>query len=67
MCRLSKDSRIESIEIHISKGDKWIKMFLNIFALNPIAITLEQLKGVDGLQYHLPPSSLTKVRLRIDD
>ncbi|MGG7666987.1 hypothetical protein [Dyadobacter sp. BHUBP1] len=67
LCRLSKDSHIEFIVTHISKGDSWIKIFLNIFMLQPSVTTLEHLNGVDGLQYHLSPNNLTRMRLRIDD
>lgn len=67
LCRVSQGSRLEIIVTHISKGDNWIKIFLNIFELKPKLNSLEHLKGVDGLQYHLPPNSLTKMRLHIDD
>lgn len=67
LCRVSEGSQLEIIVTHISKGDSWIKIFLNIFELYPEIKSIEQLNGVDGLQYHLPPNSLTKMRLRIDD
>jgi hypothetical protein len=67
LCRVRKDSILEIVVTHISKGDQWIKVFLNIFKLSPDLRSLEQLQGVDGLQYHLPPNSLTKMRLRSDD
>lgn len=67
LCRVRKDSILEIVVTHISKGDQWIKVFLNIFKLSPDFRSLEQLQGVDGLQYHLPPNSLTKMRLRSDD
>lgn len=67
LCRASKDSHLEVIVTHISKGDKWVKVFLNIFKLTPELKSVEQLQGVDGLHYHLPPNSLTKMRLKVDD
>lgn len=67
LCRVRKDSILEIVVTHISKGDQWIKVFLNIFKLSPNLRSLEQLQGVDGLQYHLTPNSLTKMRLRSDD
>ncbi|UCS92409.1 hypothetical protein KZP23_17130 [Echinicola marina] len=67
LCRVRKGSILEIFVTHISKGDQWIKVFLNIFKLSPDLRSLEQLQGVDGLQYHLPPNSLTKMRLRSDD
>lgn len=66
LCRVRKDSILEMVVTHISKGDQWIKVYLNIFRLSPNLRSLEQLQGVDGLQYHLPPNSLTKMRLRSD-
>ena len=67
LCRVRKDSILEIVVTHISKGDHWIKVFLNIFKLSPDLRYLEQLQGVDGLQFHLPPNSLAKMRLRSDD
>jgi hypothetical protein len=67
LCRLSSNSFIEIVTTHISKGDSWIKIFLNIFQLTPEVKSLRQLDGVDGLQFHLPPNSVTKMRLRVDD
>ena len=67
MCRISEYSVLQSVITHISKGDTWVKIFLNIFKLSPELKSLEQLQGIDGLQYHLPPNSLTKMRLRYDD
>ncbi|MCR9014604.1 hypothetical protein [Aquiflexum gelatinilyticum] len=67
LCRVRIDSILEIVETHVSKGDKWIKVYLNIFKLSPDLRFLQQLQGVDGLQYHLPPNSLTKMRLRSDD
>ncbi|MEO6732332.1 MAG: hypothetical protein ABIN01_14035 [Ferruginibacter sp.] len=67
LCRVSKGSQLEILVTHISKGDNWIKIYLNIFKLFPEIQSIEQLNGVDGLQYHLLPNSLTKMRLRVDD
>ncbi len=67
LCRLSSKTHLEVITTHISKGDRWIKITLNIFKLEPKVELLDQLKGVDGLLYSLPPNSLTKMRLRVDD
>lgn len=67
MCRLSENSRLEIIETIIARGDRWIQIYLNIFELHPQVTFLEQLKGVDGIQYGMPPNSLTAMRLRVDD
>ena len=66
-CRLNAKSHLECIETQITKGDTWIKIFLNIFELKPTVKSLEQLKGLDGMQFFLPPNSTTRMRLRIDD
>ncbi len=67
LCRLTSDSRLEDIEIQIARDDNWIKIILNIFKLQPNVVSLDKLDGVDGLQYKLPPNSITKMRLRSDD
>jgi len=67
LCRILDGVSLEVVETHISKGDNSIKIFLNIFALDPKVNSIDELKGVDGLQYHLPPNSLTNMHLRIDD
>ncbi|MFC0516332.1 hypothetical protein ACFFGT_19090 [Mucilaginibacter angelicae] len=67
LCRVSGHSRMEFIETHISRGDRWIKIFLNIFELQPQVTSVQQLRGMDGFQFHLPPNSITRMRLRIDD
>lgn len=67
LCRLNAGSVLDFITIHISKGDSWIKIFLNVFKLHPVLESLDQLKQVDGMQFRLPPNSKTQMRLRIDD
>ncbi|MEJ8803291.1 hypothetical protein [Pontibacter sp. H249] len=67
LCRLNPDSTLQIIEIQINRQDKWIKFILNIFKLNPNPESINQLNGVDGLQYKLPPNSITEMRLGIDD
>ena len=67
LCRLDAGSVLDFITIHISRGDSWIKVFLNVFKLHPALDSLDQLKQVDGMQFRLPPNSKTEMRLRIDD
>ncbi len=66
-CRLSQESHLIYLTTHIVKGDRWVQIFLNIFKLNPNLETLNQLEGIDGIQFSLPPNSLTEMRLRMDD
>lgn len=67
LCRLTSDLRLEIIEIQISRGDRWIKFYLNIFEINPQLNSLDLLKGTVGTQYKIPPNSITEMRLRSDD
>jgi hypothetical protein len=67
LCRLTGDSILEDIEIQIVRNDRWIKIILNIFKLQPNLDSLDKLNGVDGLQYKLPPNSLVTMQLRTDD
>ncbi len=57
------NSLLHTLEIQISKGDKWIKCFLNIFKITPEIKSLEELKSKDGIQFKIPPNSLTEMRL----
>lgn len=67
LCRLTGNSVLENVEIQIARDDNWIKIILNIFKLHPTLNSLDKLKEVDGLQYKLPPNSITEMRLRSDD
>ena len=66
-CRISDGSRLEWIFVDISKGDRWVQLDLNIFRLHPTVVSIEQLKDVGGLQFHLPPNSITEMRLEPPD
>ena len=67
LCRVVRPSQLEIIVTHISKGDKWIKIYLNIFNLVPAIEFCNQLKDIDGIKFALPPNNLSRTRLRIDD
>ncbi len=66
LCRLNDRHELEIVTTHISKGDLWIKIYLNIFKLMPELKTLDQLKGLPLIQFYLPPNTFTEMRLRID-
>jgi hypothetical protein len=66
VCRLV-DSKLEIITIYIARGDRWVKFHLNIFELYPKPETIDDLNGSDGLQYHVPPNSLSNMHWRLDD
>lgn len=67
LCRLTKQKHLEIITAYIVKGDKWIKIFLNIFKPQPELKSLFELEKRNGIKYDLPPNSITKMRLRSDD
>ncbi len=67
LCRLVNDKFLEVIDFSALKGESWIKINLNIYQLEPAPNQIENLAGKDGLNFHLPPNSLTKMRLRSDD
>ena len=52
--------------VHISKGDKWIKAYLNIFDLFPIPKTLSELNKINGIAFRLAPNNRTQMRLDIE-
>lgn len=58
---------LELVHIYIARGDKWIKIRLNIFELKPPITSLKELEKSSGIKYWLPLSSLTSMRLRSDD
>ncbi|MBK5720198.1 hypothetical protein JGH11_04870 [Dysgonomonas sp. Marseille-P4677] len=65
-CRL-KNHFLETIDVHIIKGDKFIQLYLNIFELDPQVKYLEELKDSNYLNYIIPPNRLNRMRLRSDD
>jgi hypothetical protein len=67
LCRLSKNSELEMVWAHIIRGDRWIQIYLNIFRPQPQLNSIAQLLNVDGLQFHLPPNTISQMQFRIDD
>lgn len=67
LCRLTSSSMLEIIVVHISTGDRWIKVFLNVFVLQPSLDSIVQLKRTDGIKFRLPPNSISEMQLRVDD
>src|SRR5690606_3680612 len=57
----------EKIDTQISRGDRWIKIYLNVFELYPHILKLEELVDQDSIKYGTPPSSLTKMRINQDN
>ncbi len=67
LCRLTVQSHLEIITVQIVKGDKYIKIFLNIFKPYPEMKSLSELSDTKGINYDLPPNSISKMRLRNDE
>lgn len=67
LCRITEGSILETVTIELVKRDKWIKVFLNAFELNPVLKSLSELDGLDGIQFKLPPASTTQIRVHSDD
>lgn len=67
LCRLFEGFKLELIEIYIFRGDKWIKIFLNIFELFLKVNLLVELKEKNCISYMFFLNSEKKMRLRMDD
>lgn len=67
LCRLRNNRLLDRITIHIVRNEKWIRVILNVFELKPKLKSIDQLNGMDGIQYVLPPNSISEMRLRVDD
>ncbi|MEA5426537.1 hypothetical protein [Arcicella lustrica] len=67
LCRLTEDSMLQKITVHISRSDRWIQISLNIFQLDKTINSLLQLNSVDGIKYSLPPNSISNMQLNVDD
>lgn len=67
LCNLTSQNHLIIITATMVKGDKWIKINLNIFELKEKINSLEELKDSEGINFHLPPNNSTNMRLRSDD
>jgi hypothetical protein len=52
LCRLL-NGELQIIDLYVARGDRYIKVHLNIFKLSPDLYSIDQLNNVDGLQFHL--------------
>jgi hypothetical protein len=53
--------------VHINKEDSYVKLYLNIFDVGSAITGSKYIENKNALKLHLPPLSLTKMRLRSDD
>ncbi|KFF06465.1 hypothetical protein [Flavobacterium reichenbachii] len=67
LCKLTNQNKLHIITASIVKGDKWIKIYLNIFEPHQRLNSISELQDCDGINFHLPPHNLTQMRLRNDD
>lgn len=67
LCKLTDQNQLHFISASMLKGDKRIKISLNIFELNEKLHSLDDLKDCDGINFHLPPNDSTSMQLRSDD
>jgi len=65
--RLQEDSKLELLVVHINKGDSYVKLNLNIFDVGSAITSFKDIENKNALKLHVPPLSLTKMRLRSDD
>jgi hypothetical protein len=66
LCRLI-DRELQIIDLYVARGDRYIKVHLNIFNLSPELNSIDQLNGLDGIQFHIPPNSISNMHWRLDD
>ncbi|MBC7651235.1 MAG: hypothetical protein H7101_05755 [Deinococcales bacterium] len=67
LCKLTEDSMLQMITVHILGSDKWIQIKLNIFQLDNTIKCLQQLNNVDGIKFHLTALTISEMRLHSDD
>ncbi|WP_323489492.1 hypothetical protein [Flavobacterium sp. PL02] len=67
LSKLADQNHLHIITADMVKGDKWIKIYLNIFELNKKLNSVDELKDCDGINFKLPPNDSTTMQLRSDD
>ena len=67
LCKLTDQNQLHFINASMLKGEKRIKISLNIFELNEKLNSLDDLKDCDGINFKLPPNDSTIMELRYDD
>lgn len=67
LCRLSGQTTLEMLNVFIIRGDRRIQIYLNVFKLSPSLQSVDELNGLNSVQFHIPPNSLSRMQLRSDD
>lgn len=66
MCRLVDSLYLEFVSVSLSRGDKYIKIYINVFELSPTVDDLSLLKQIDGINYWIPPNLEKRMRIDLD-
>lgn len=67
LCKLTDQNQLHFISATMFKGEKRIKIDLNIFELHQKLNSILDLKDCDGINFHMPPNDSTTMQLRSDD
>lgn len=67
LCKLTNENQLHIITLTVLRGEKRIKIDLNIFELHEKINSISDLKECDGIHFHLPPNDSTRMQLRSDD
>ncbi len=65
--RVENEDVLEIVRVYISSGDKYIKIYINVFKIMHKLNLISELNSYDGLKFGIPPNNLTNMRLRSED
>lgn len=65
--RLAANNELHMIDVVIFRGEKWIQISLNVFTSDQRLDSVQQLIQFDGMQFHIPPAQISKMRLPADE
>lgn len=67
LCKLTNENHLHIITLTVFRGEKRIKIDLNIFELHEKINSISDLKECDGINFKMPPHNSTTMQLRSDD
>lgn len=67
LCKLTNENHLHIITLTVFRGEKRIKIDLNIFELNEKINSISDLKECDGINFKMPPNDSTTMQLRSGD
>ena len=65
--RLQQNKYLEIINTYILSGESRIQIYLNIFEISPQLESVTELNKYEGLNFKIPPNSITRMLLRSDE